>query len=192
MTWLTEEGEGFTVEASGNHVYFYAAVNTDRALALIQKVSEIDRDLVAERALRDLPHDFPHVPIWLHMNSGGGGIFAAFGLIDRLNTIKSPIYTIAEGFAASAASLLWLAGKRRYITPNALVCIHQLSTGFWGTYEQMKDDIVANDLLMERITSFYVSHSNLRRGQVQKMLQRDTWLTPQQCLEFGLAHEILK
>jgi len=71
------ETRSLTVESTGNHVYFYADVDSDRCLALLREIRYIDADLRQEYASRDLEGaGYPPVPIWLHIHSYGGSLFA--------------------------------------------------------------------------------------------------------------------
>ena len=101
----SEESSRLTVETVDNHIYFYADVDSDRCLALIRAVRETDSELRTEHLSRGLDGE-PLTPIWLHIHSYGGSLFAAFSLADQLAMIKSPLYAIVEGIAASAATLI--------------------------------------------------------------------------------------
>lgn len=182
-----------TVETVDNHIYFYAPVDDDRCLDLIKQIKELDKKLIHERLSRSLPDDFPFTPIWLHINSPGGSPFSAFAVVDQLNSITSPIWSIAEGVTASAATLLHLSCDKRYMQKNAYMLIHQLHSMAWGmySYEQQKDDMILSDMLMENFTDFYVKHSSMDRDDVAKRLKRDSWLNSTMCVELGLVDEIL-
>jgi ATP-dependent Clp protease protease subunit len=179
-----------TVETSDNHVYFYATVDSDRCLALIKEIRELDKDLRNERLTRELPDDFPHTPIWLHINSGGGSLFDGFGLADQLVHVKTPIYSIVEGYTASAATLISMSCTKRFILPSAYMLVHQLSSMAWGTYEQIKDDVHLMDMAMERLIDFYAVHSNMKRKAIKKMLSRDSWFNANECIEKGFVDGI--
>src|SRR3990172_7702273 len=113
-----------TVETVGTHLYFYAKVNTDRCLDLIRRVRELDGVLQNEREARMLPKEFPMVPIWLHIQSGGGELFTGLNIADQLATIRTPVYSIVEGYCASAATLISAACAKRFITPSSFMLIH--------------------------------------------------------------------
>ena len=83
-----------TVETTANHVYFYATVNTDRCLAMIREVRDLDNTLRNERFTRNIPDGESHVPIWLHIQSNGGDLFAGLAAADQLEKFATPIYSI--------------------------------------------------------------------------------------------------
>lgn len=182
-----------TVETVDNHIYFYATVDDDRCLDLIKQIKELDKKLIQERLSRDLPEDYPYTPIWLHINSPGGSPFSAFAVIDQFGKITSPLWSIAEGVTASAATLIHLACDKRYMQRNAYMLIHQLHSMAWGmySYEQQKDDMVLSDMLMDNFNEFYVEHSGMSIEDVSARLKRDSWLNAKMCLELGLVDEIL-
>ena len=176
-----------TVESVDNHVMFYSDIDADRALALMRELRQIDNRLLAEKTSRGVRFD---VPIWLHINSGGGTAFASFALVDQIASLNAPVYSIVEGVAASGASLLAMACKKRYITANSFVMIHQLSNVAFGTHEEIKDCVAVNEMLMENMYSFYERHSNLDRERVIEMLKRDTWCNATDALAYGFVDEI--
>lgn len=181
-----------TVERSDNHVYFYSEVTSDRGLALIKHIRAIDEDLRVERDSRSLPDDFPYIPIYLHINSGGGELFTGLLLADQLKTFKTPIHSIIEGFAASAATLMSISCTKRYITKNSFFMIHQLSGVMWGTHEEFEDNIKLQNMEMENIMRIYQQNGKLKRKELEKMLKHDSWMNAEMAIEAGFVDEIFK
>lgn len=181
-----------TVETVGTHLYFYAKVNTDRCLDLIRRVRELDGVLQNEREARMLPKEFPLVPIWLHIQSGGGELFTGLNIADQLATIRTPVYSIVEGYCASAATLISAACAKRFITPSSFMLIHQLSSWAAGTYEQLQDDMHVNEMLMDRLYAFYGERTKLKVKDIKDFMRRDSWFSANECIEKGLVDEILK
>lgn len=185
-----DDGTKLTVESFDNHVYFYADVDSDRCLAMIKSIQEVDARLRNERETRRLPDSFPPTPIWLHIQSDGGGLFAGLAAADQLGQIKTPVYSIAEGVCASAATLISMACHRRYITPSSFMLIHQFTAGHWGTHEEFKDEMKLQEMLIELLANFYTGKSKISKEQVKEYLKRDSWFNAKQCLELGLVDEI--
>ncbi len=75
---------------------------------------------------------FKPKPIELTINSTGGSVYDAFFAIDAIKNLKIDVHTIASGYCASAATLLSLSGKKRFITKNTNMLIHEIRSGFWG------------------------------------------------------------
>lgn len=181
-----------TVETVSNHIYFYSEVNQDRCLDLIKQIKSLDEKLRNERLTRNIPSDFPHTPIWLHVFSPGGGLFAGLTISDQIKQIETPIYSIAEGYCASAATFISMSCTKRFIQPSGYMLIHQLSSGYWGTYEQLKDDMKLNDMLIEKMVQFYLDHTKMDEEEIRETLKRDSWFNAEQALEKGLVDEILE
>ena len=186
-----EKQPKLTVESVDNHIYFYAHVDTDRTLAMLKSIREIDTKLRNEYISRSLPEDMPLTPIWLHVLSGGGDLIAGFSTADQLETIATPIYSVVEGYCASAATLISVACTKRFILPNAFMLIHQLSSVMWGKYEEFKDEMHFLDMAMERLVGFYSVKTKMDETTVRALLQRDSWYNAKECVELGLVDEIL-
>ena len=178
-----------TVEIVDNHLYFYADVEAESCLTLMRAVREMDADLRIQHSARGM-EGLAYTPIWLHIHSYGGNLFAGFAIADQLAAIKSPVYTVIEGVCASAATLIALSGTKRLILPNSFVLIHQLSTIMWGTHEQFKDEMTLQSKAMDRLIAFYAKRSSLNEDELRSMLARDTWLDAEQTVAFGFADKI--
>ena len=188
---VTSTVETSVAQAVGNHVYFYSDVESDTTLELIKRLRELDGQLHQERFVRGLPEDYPRIPIWLHIQSDGGQVHAAFGLVDQMQLLWSPIRTIIEGYAASAASIISMAGTLRYITPNSHILIHEAQTFFWGKHSQLEDEMKVMNDYQAQLEQFYKKHSGLSLTVIRDMLKRDTWITAQEALEHGMVDDIL-
>jgi len=187
----SDESSRLTVETVDNHIYFYADVDSDRCLALIRAVREADSKLRAEHLSRGLDGE-PMTPIWIHVHSYGGSLFAALSLADQLAMIKSPLYAIVEGIAASAATLIAMSCAKRFILPNSFMMVHQLSSFMWGKYEEFKDEMELQNKLMARLVDFYEAKTNMSKEDIEVMLKRDYWMDAQECVEHGFVDEILQ
>ena len=187
----SDDIEMLTVETVDNHIYFYADVNSDRSLALIQEVKYLDSSLRNEHTSRGLDNLHPLTPIWLHISSNGGDLFTGFSIADQLRMIKSPIYTIVEGVCASAATLIAMVGTERYILPSSFMMVHQLSGSFWGTHDQFQDEQFLQEMLMTSLVAFYEEQTRLDESQLRQMLSRNTWMNAEKCVATGFANKIL-
>jgi ATP-dependent protease ClpP protease subunit len=123
-----------------NHIYFYCEVNNKTCLLLNKKIKELNTILLKQ----SIDHDIEPVNIYLHINSGGGSLFAAFSTIDTIINSQIPIVSIIEGSGASAATLISIVCHERFITENSYMLIHQLSSFNKGKYDEMKDEFLKN------------------------------------------------
>jgi ATP-dependent protease ClpP protease subunit len=83
-------------------------------------------------------------------------------------------------------------GARRHITEHSFMLIHQVSTGVWGTYENLSDEKESMDSLMEMLESIYLKHTNIKKKELKSLLKRDLYMNPKKCLDFGLVDEVIK
>ena len=170
-----------------NSVYFYSPVNEKTSLLLENNLLSMNnRNLIYKEK-----YNIDNGPIHLHIQSYGGSLFHTIYLIDLIQNLESDVYTYVDGFAASAATLISVAGKKRFMTKNSLMLIHQLSGGISGKYSEMKDDSENNDLLMSIIYNLYMERTKMNRQQLEAILSRDIWLNSTRCLQYGLVDEIV-
>ena len=175
-------------ERDRNHIYFYTDVDQDTCLNLNRKINDLNREL-----LKDVVEfNTPPPAIYLHINSGGGSLFAAFSTIDTIMNSKIPIVSIIEGCAASAATIISMVCHKRYITPNSFMLIHQLSTGVYGKFEEIKDNFINDEALMKLLYKLYNEHTSMDNKTIKTVLKRDIWWTADECLEHGLVDDIWK
>jgi ATP-dependent protease ClpP protease subunit len=111
--------------------------------------------------------------------------------MDTIIQSKVPINTVVDGCAASAATLMSVVGHRRYITKHSYILIHQLSSIFWGNYEQLKDDMENSDKFMKMIKSIYKEHTKIPMKKLDEILKHDLWFTAEEALQYGLVDEII-
>ena len=137
-----------------------------------------------------IQNDCNPAPIYLHINSEGGEIYAALSVVDTIKTLKIDVHSIIEGYAASAATLISIVCHKRYIRENSHMLIHQLSSGFWGKMNEIEDDILNLNRLMEVMTNIYKNNSNLTKSKLSSYLKKDLLWSAETCLKNGLVDAI--
>lgn len=187
--FLNEINESVTVR--DNHIYFYGSVNKRNCLKLNIYIRELNRKLT----LTENDLQVSNLKIYLHINSFGGSVFAAFSSVDTIMGSKYPIVSIIEGGSASAATIMSCVCSERVITPNAYMLIHQISSGFWGKMEEIKDEFKNVKKLMRRLKKIYKRHTLLNNSddsdiKLNEILKRDLWLDSDECLKYGLVDRI--
>ncbi|MFN8528913.1 MAG: Clp protease ClpP [Anaerolineae bacterium] len=180
-----------TIDVIDNHIYFYADIDADTGLKLMRTVHKLDKELRTQHLTHEMD-EVPLTPIWLHVHSYGGSLFAGFSIADQLALVKSPLISVVEGICASAATLIAMSAAKRYILPNSFVLIHQLSTLMWGTHEQFKDEMTLQSKAMERLVEFYSQRSHVSADEVRSMLTHDYWLDAERAVEHGFVDKILR
>lgn len=171
-----------------NTIFFYSDVVEQAALDLNQALYEVDSKLKMTRNF--LGDDFkPHIK--LRINSYGGSIFAGLAILDTIRNLSSEVHTYVDGAAASAATIISVAGAKRYIGKNSMMLIHQLSTSNYGKYSELEDDMENNRRLMKSIKDIYKQYTKVPMKQIDEILKHDLWFDSAKCLEYGLVDTIL-
>jgi ATP-dependent Clp endopeptidase proteolytic subunit ClpP len=183
---LSKKGDDKKIERECNHIYFHSEVDRDSIFDLIMLIKEAEEECV----LTSLKLNLDDIPIYIHINSYGGSIFAAFGAIDVIKACKVPVHTIIEGATASAGTLISVVGKKRYIRPSGYMLIHQLSSTCWGKMSEIEDEFKNLQELMEKIKEIYKDHANIPKKELNELLKHDLWLNSEKSLKYGLVDEI--
>ena len=174
------------IKVIDNHIYFYSNVSTKSILELTQLIKKLTKDLLVLNVQYNTD-----VEIWLHINSGGGDVFAILSCIHLIENNKININTIVEGQACSAATILSMIGKTRQITENSYMLIHNISSGFWGKMHEFEDEIKNLKLLTKDIRKMYTKYTSIKIKQLDQLLKKDLLLHAKICLSYGLVDEII-
>lgn len=137
----------------------------------------------------------PGKPILFVINSPGGSVDSGFAIWDQVKMISSPVTTVVTGLAASMGSILSLCAspKQRFATPNARIMIHQPMIG--GVIQGQATDleIQAREMLKTRtsLVNLYVKATGKDAATIERAIDRDTWMSSEEALEFGLLDGIV-
>jgi ATP-dependent Clp endopeptidase proteolytic subunit ClpP len=175
------------VSSSNNRIYFYSEVNRPKILSLNKSIQAIGTKL--ENYANNLKIPIPNM--YLHINSYGGSVFAGMAAVDYIKNSPADVITIIDGCAASAATLMSVVGTKRLMHEHSFMLIHQLSTSMWGKFEDLKDDMKNNELLMKVIKNIYEEHTKIPKKELSKILKHDLWWDAKTCLKYGLVDEII-
>jgi len=129
-------------------------------------------------------------PIVLMLTTMGGLVHAAFTVVDTIRALRIPVHTVVSGYVASAGTLISLAGKRRYITPNSYMMIHEIRSGFWGRYSDARVEYENVTKLMEHVTQYYMDNTALTKETLTTLLRSDSDMNAKESLALGLVHAI--
>ena len=175
------------VEVEDNKIFFYCPVEKKEVLELNKALMRLDSDM----QIVGLKLGIQPPPIELHIHSDGGSVFSGMAAMDFIMSCKTPVHTYIDGSAASAATLMSIAGKKRFINKNSFMLIHQLSTFASGKYEEFKDEIRNQELLMDTIKQTYRERSKMTDEHINELLKHDLWMDSKTALENGLVDEIV-
>jgi ATP-dependent Clp protease, protease subunit len=191
---ISNLGEDLAPSDKSNKIFLYEEIS-DHAVLKIRK--QIDKKVLTHRKYlleNDIPIDSEinnPFHIKLYINSYGGSVSDAFNLYDYIKRCPIPIYTYVEGIAASAATIISVSGKLKFMTPNSVLMIHQISSWFGGKYEEFKDEKANLDLFMEMIKNIYLDNTKLKLRSLNNMLKKDVYLNSKKCLEYGFVDSII-
>lgn len=179
------------VYINNNHLFFHTNVSEKS----VDQVKKLMREYMIKCNKVKKQHScgtFIPKPLVLHIYSPGGDVYAGFSLYDFIIGYNQsiPVYTLVEGFAASAATIISVAGSKRFITPTAYMLIHQLSTFFGGSFEQIKEEFGNCEKLMDKIKKIYSDKTKVPKKQLSDILKHDIIWDSTECLKYGLVDEI--
>jgi len=140
-----------------------------------------------------LESENPNKDIYMYINSPGGVVTSGLAIYDTMQYIRPDVATVCMGQAASMGSLLLTAGAKdkRYSLPHARIMTHQPSGGFQGQATDI--EIHAKEIinLRGRLNAIYEKHSGKTIKQIEKIMERDTFMSPEEALDMGLIDEVV-
>lgn len=125
------------------------------------------------------------------VNSGGGDVQAGQEIYSMLSEIKDRVVVEIESMAASAASFLAMAGGTVKISPVAMIMIHNTATYCQGDYNVMLHTAEVLQNVNSAIAQAYVLKTGKTEEEILDLMNKETWLTANQCLEYGFVDEII-
>ena len=178
-----------SIKVLDNSVNFYSDISCISCAELNRILRELDiRMQHAKITLNDPDYD---PTIHLRINSYGGEIFAGLSTVDVIRSLRTKVYTYIEGAAASAATLISIAGKKRFLGKNSFMLIHQLSAICAGTFERLEDEQENNRRLMTLIKSLYKEYTKIPMKELDGILKKDLWFDSATCLKYGLVDSVI-
>ena len=165
------------ISTKGDTIYFYEDVDTPQILELISQIKSL------QEKLSNITNPIIH----LHIYSNGGDAHLGFSMYDFIKDFSIPIYTYVDGMIASAATFIYLAGTKRFMTPNSTVLIHQISTEFWGKFEVLKDECKNMTHLMKLCKNLYAQNTSMKKKQIDDLLKRELFLTFDECTKINFT-----
>lgn len=131
-------------------------------------------------------------PVTIFLNSPGGDCFAASQIYTMLMEYKGPITIKIDGIAASAASVIAMAGTEVLMAPTAMMMIHNPATIAMGDHKDMEKAIDMLSEVKESIINAYELKTSQPRKILSKMMDEETWLNCLKCVELGFADGLIE
>jgi ATP-dependent protease ClpP protease subunit len=178
-----------SIKVLDNSIHFYAEVASITCSELNRLLRELDTRMQHAKISMDDPDYEPMIHLRLH--SYGGDIFAGLSTVDTIRSLRTKVYTYVEGAAASAATLISIAGKKRFMGKNGFMLIHQLSSVCAGTFEKLEDEQENNRRIMSSIKALYKEYTKIPMKELDAILKRDLWFDADTCLKYGLIDKII-
>jgi len=177
-------GGKLDINKMGNKIYFYEDIYKETILSLIKEI----QTLTYELQLQASKYGFePHID--LHIYSPGGDAFMGLSIYDFIRKNAVPIHTYIDGNIASAATFMFLAGAKRFMSPNSTVLIHQVSTTFWGKFEDLKDEVKNTTEIMKIVRNLYSENTTMKKKDIDAILKRELFLNFAECEKNGFITE---
>ncbi|GGC34573.1 ATP-dependent Clp protease proteolytic subunit [Parapedobacter defluvii] len=171
----------------------FSRLMVDRIIFLGEPVDDRVANIIQAQLLFLQSAD-PKKDIQLYVNSPGGSVYAGLGIYDTMQYIGPDVATICTGIALSMAAVLLCAGAKgkRAALPHARVMIHQTSGGMQGTAADMDISIRQTLKIQQELYRIIAAHSGQDFERVDKLSDRDHWMTAGEAKEFGMVDEVLK
>ena len=174
---------------------FWNFIRNEEGERILRLEGPIDEDSfwgdeVTPKAFREeLEAEEGDVTVWV--NSPGGNVFAAAQIYNMLCDHKGKITVKIDAIAASAASVVAMAGDRVLMSPVAMLLVHDPMTIAMGNKKDMEKAIVTLNEVKESIINAYQKKSGLSRNKISQLMENETWLNAKKAVELGFADEIL-
>jgi len=170
----------------------YSRLLKERIIFLNGPVEDMMASVICAQLLF-LESENPSKDIFMYINSPGGVVTSGMAIYDTMEYIRPDVSTVCIGQAASMGSLLLTAGAagKRHCLPNSRIMTHQPSGGFQGQATDI--EIHAKEIisLRSRLNKIYEKHSGKSLKQIEKIMERDTFMSPDEAKEMGLIDEVV-
>ena len=177
----------------GERAYdIYSRLLKERIVFLTGPINDGVASLICAQLLY-LESENPNKDISFYINSPGGVVTSGLGIYDTMQYIRPEVSTVCVGQAASAGSLLLMAGAKdkRFALPNAKIMVHQPSGGFEGQATDI--EIHAREIIKtrSRLNEIYAAHTGQALAAIEDAMERDRFMTAEEAKEFGLIDTIV-
>lgn len=143
------------------------------AYGIVKELSELDTD-----------------EIEVHINSNGGAVSEGLAIYNVLKNSKAKVTTYCDGFACSAASVIFMAGDERVMNGASLLMIHNAWTYGQGNAAELRKQADDLDTITQASVKAYMNRVSITEDEVKKMLDEETWIDADKAVEYGFATSI--
>ena len=128
----------------------------------------------------------------VYVNSYGGEVAEGLAIYNALRRHKAKVITHCDGFACSIASVIFMAGDERIMNESSLLMIHNAWTYADGNAEALRKQADDLDKITEASVKAYAAHSTLTEKEIKALMDAESWILPEEALEYGFATAVEK
>jgi ATP-dependent Clp protease protease subunit len=184
---VTDESDGISRSYD-----LYSRLLKDRIIMLHGAIEEQSASIIIMQLLI-LEAENKEKPIYIYINSPGGCVYSCLSILDTMQCIKCPIFTVGLGLVASAASIILSCGKKgsRFCLPNTRIMIHQPHGGAEGQVTDIEIQTKEMLFLKNTINDILAGRSGESLAQIKKLMERDKYFSPEEAQKIGIIDKIL-
>ncbi len=156
----------------------------------IAEESWFDDDVTPELFKEELNAGTGNITVWI--NSPGGDCVAAAQIYNMLMDYKGDVTVKIDGIAASAASVIAMAGTKVLMSPVSMMMIHNPATIAFGDKTEMNKAIEMLDAVKDSIMNAYEIKTGMSRAKISHLMDAETWMDAHKAMELGFADEIMQ
>ena len=175
----SDDDEADEIKRVGSKVYFFSDVSSK---SVLQLTLQLDEAATTALACASDPRD---AKVMLYLHSNGGCAYSGMAAHDVIRGCRVPVWCIALGYVASAATFMHLAGARRFATTHSTILIHEVSTWFKGKLQELQEEMHNTELLMGMCTNLYLENTKIKPKRLEKMLKKDTTILFDEAIRLG-------
>ena len=128
----------------------------------------------------------------VHISSYGGEVAEGLAIYNALRNHKAKVTTVCDGFACSIASVIFMAGDERIMNEASLLMIHNAWTFAEGNAAALRKQADDLDIITQASVEAYKAHSSLSEEEIKALMDAETWILPEDALEYGFATSVIK
>lgn len=127
----------------------------------------------------------------VHINSMGGDVGEGLAIYNTLKNSGKNVTTYCDGFACSAASVVFMAGSERVMSRETLLMIHNAWTVSVGNADGLRKDADDLDKINETMSNAYLEGTNISKEDLKALMDNETWITADEAMQYGFATKII-
>lgn len=177
------------------NLFLAKQVNQDSINDLTKKIIEInehDKYLKNLFKIDDMKYD--PKPIKIYIDSYGGHVYQCLGLLNIMDSSKTPIHTIVTGCAMSCGFIIAICGHKRFGYKRSTYLYHQVSGGAIGKVKDMEEDLVETKRLQEEIEEITIEKTKISKKKLNKVYKQklDWYITSKEAIDLNIIDEVIK